>query len=79
MKSKHRETGLAFGAAQASAELLQKDKRAFRGTQEEHGVNLRHIDAFVEEVDAKHHPHLAVPKVPQRSLTFISRRVRRYG
>ena len=59
----HGQTGLAVGASQPSTELLKKHQRALRGAQKQDGVDLRDIDAFVEQVDAEDHAAQAVPKV----------------
>ena len=38
-----------------------------------------HVDAFVEEVDAEDHVHLAVSQVAQRRLTIVGGRIGRDG
>ena len=59
----HGQAGLGLGAPQTTTELLQKDESAFGRTQEENGVDLRHVDAFVEQIDAEHHVYFPVPQI----------------
>ena len=44
---------LAGGSAQASAELLKEQRRALGRAQQQQGVDVRHVDALVEEVDGE--------------------------
>jgi hypothetical protein len=58
--------GQAFflaGSAQAAAELLEIDDVAFGGAQKEHAVDLRDIDALVEDIDDEKDVEAAVGKV----------------
>jgi hypothetical protein len=46
----HRAYRLAFGQPQATAQLLEEECRAVRGTQQQKGVNGGNVDTFVEKV-----------------------------
>jgi hypothetical protein len=59
----HGQAGLAGGAAQAPAQLLQEDGGALGGAQEQHGVDLGHVDALVEQVDREDGVDLSVTQV----------------
>ena len=51
---------LAFGQPQAAAELLEKDGGAFGGPEEEDGIDLRYVDALVEQIDGEDNVDFAV-------------------
>ena len=56
----------AFGAAEASAELLQEDGGALGWAEHEHDVDGGDVDAFVEQVDGEQDLDLAVSEVGER-------------
>ena len=60
--------------SQAAAELLEEDGRALGRPEEEDGVDLRHVDAFVEEVDGEE-----TLTVPARSVAQRAARDRRWS
>ena len=45
--------GLALGAAQPAPQLLEEDRGALCGAEQQDGVHLRQVQAFVEEVDGE--------------------------
>ena len=45
---------LAGGLAQATAELLQEERRALGRAEHQHRVDCRDVDAFVEQVNGEH-------------------------
>ena len=47
---------------QTAAQLLQKDDRGLRWPQHQNGLDRRHVDALVEDVDGEHHAQRPVPK-----------------
>ncbi len=55
---------LAFAESKAAAELLNKDSPAMRCSHEDDQVNVRDIDAFIEEVDAGHEVQVAHAEAP---------------
>ena len=59
----HGQTGLTVRPTQASAELLKKDQRTLGRSEKQHGVDLGHVDPFVEQVDAEDDVDRAVPQV----------------
>lgn len=59
----HGQAGLAGRAAKAAAQLLQEDGGTLGGTQEEKGVHLGDVEAFVEEVDSEDGVDLAIPQL----------------
>jgi hypothetical protein len=65
-------------AAQPAAELLEEHGRAFRRPQKKHGVDLRDIDAFVEEVDGEEAVDLPLFEFAQRVVAFEAGAVRRH-
>jgi len=50
---------------------LQEDGRALGGTKEKHGVNLRDVDAFVEEINGEEDVHVSVPKRCQTGSAIL--------
>ena len=60
-----RQHRLAPRAAQTAAELLQEDRRALRRAEEQHRVDLREVEALVEEVGGEEAVHLAVSPLLQ--------------
>ncbi len=56
----HRDARLAARPAQPAAELLDEDRGALRGAEEEEGVDVGQVDAFVEEIDAEEGTDVAV-------------------
>ena len=56
---KHGQALFVFGQTQAAAKLLQEDRQRFRGPQEQNGVDLRNIDAFVVNIHNKDEAHFA--------------------
>ena len=58
------EDGLAMSAAKAAAKLLHEDRRALGGPQEQHGVDIGDVEAFVEHVDGEEHIHFCCPELP---------------
>ena len=63
--------GLALGAAQASAELLEEEGGAVGGAEQEEGVHHRDVDALVEEVYREDHVDLACGEVGQGDAAFV--------
>ena len=59
----HGHAVLALVAPQAAAELLQEDEGALGRPQEQDRVDLREVDALVEQVDGEERPDLAGPQV----------------
>ena len=53
-KSSTVQSVLAVGAAQAAAELLQEERRALGRAQQQQRVDVRDVDALVEQVDGEH-------------------------
>ena len=49
----HGQDGLVLRTPQAAAELLQEDGCALGGTEQQHGVDVGHVEALVEEVDGE--------------------------
>ena len=58
-KVKHREALLLGGMAQAATELLEKDRQALGGAQEEDGVDLRHVHPCAQLVHGEEKGELA--------------------
>jgi hypothetical protein len=50
----HRQARLVVGQSQATAELLQEHGRTFRWPKKRDGVDLWHVDAFIEQVHCEH-------------------------
>ena len=75
----HGQHVLAFGAAQAAAELLEEDRGALGGAQHEHDVDGGDVDALVEQVDGEQHLHLAVSQIGERLASVGVGRLRRDG
>ncbi len=46
----HGQDGLAVGPPQTTPDLLQEDRRALCGAQQQDRVDLRKVESFVEEV-----------------------------
>ena len=61
---------LARRLAQASPELLEEQGRALGRAQHQDGVDVRNVDALVEQVDGEHHPDPTGGQVPQRGLAL---------
>lgn len=57
--------------AQAAAELLEKQRRALRGAQEQQHVDEREIDALVVEVAGEQHVDLAIAQLLRRGVTEL--------
>src|SRR5947208_15182178 len=57
-----REAVLAVGSSQATTELLKEDSRALGRSQEEHGVDIGKINAFVEQIHAEDTLDVTQPK-----------------
>ncbi len=68
---------LAFGAAQASTELLEEDGGALGRAQHEYDVDGGDVDALVEQVDGEQDLHTSVAEVVQCLASLIVGRVRR--
>ena len=58
-KSSTVQSDLPVALAQAAAELLQEQGRALGRPQEQERVDVRHVDALVEQVDGEHDVRLA--------------------
>ena len=61
------------GEPEAAAQLLQEDSRALGRAQEQHGVDLGDVEAFVEEVDREEDVDLAVAQRGQGVAAVRSR------
>ena len=59
----HGQAGLAVRPSQTATELLEKYQRTLSWAQKEDGVDLWNVHPFVEEVDAEHDVHRAVPQI----------------
>lgn len=57
-KVKYGQAVFVLCQSQAAAQLLQKNSHAIRRTQEQHRVDCRNIDAFVEQIDDKEERNL---------------------
>ena len=68
---------LVLGLAQPAAELLEEQRRTLRRAEHEHGVDSRHVDTLVEQVDGEHHVHVAGRQLAQCLLPFRCRRLTR--
>jgi len=66
------ESGLAFTQSEATTKLLDKDPTAMRHTQEGDEVDVRDINAFIEDINACDHWHAAKPELVQEDLTGLS-------
>jgi len=69
-----REAVLAIPRAQPAAELLQEDDRRLGRAQHQHGVDLGHVEPFVEDVHAEH--ELEPRPLPTRRPEQIRLRVK---
>ncbi len=63
---------LPFGEAEPPPELLEKDRETLGGAEEEDGVHLRDINAFVVEVDNEDEMDLPCNQTPLDSGTLFS-------
>src|SRR6266545_700223 len=57
----HGKAWLVVVEPESTAELLEKHRRAVGGPQEQHGVDCRNIDTFVEQVDREDRVNLPSP------------------
>jgi hypothetical protein len=62
---------------ETTTQLLQEHRGALGWSQEEHRVDLRDIDAFVEEVYREDHIHAPLTQCPKRIFSFFSTRAGR--
>ena len=62
----HHQALLAFGFAQATAELLKEEDLRLGRAQHQHGVDCRQVDPLVEQVDREDHLQPAVGELFQR-------------
>src|ERR1035437_997610 len=65
----------SLGLAQSTAELLQEDCCTLCWPEEEHRVDLREVEAFVEEVDREQDVHLPLYEPPARRISHVARRI----
>ena len=63
---------LPGGLAQASPELLEEERRAVGWAEEQKRVDVRNVDALVEEIDREDDAHLPVVEVAQRGPSLVS-------
>ncbi len=78
-KSRTVQYALSLRLAQASAELLEEQRRALGRAQHEHGVDVGDVNAFVEQVDGEHGLHVARGEVAQRCFALGSGAVAPHG
>ena len=71
----HRAERLALRLAQPATELLEEQRRTLGRSQHQDGVDGRHVDALVEQVDREHDLHVAGRELPQRRLPLGPRTV----
>ena len=71
----HRTQRLVFGDPQATAQLLQKQRGALGGAQHQDGVDARHVDALVEQVDREDDLDSSFPQVPDCGSAIRVRRL----
>jgi hypothetical protein len=64
---------LAFpgGLPQASPQLLEEERRTVRRTEQQERVDVRYVDALVEEVDREDDAHLPVRQVAERRSPLV--------
>jgi hypothetical protein len=63
MKSKTCEHRLAQRSPQPAAKLLEEDRGALRGTQEQHRVDFGDVETLVEQVGREQGGHLTVAQL----------------
>lgn len=68
----HRQAVLVAAPSQTAAELLKKDERALGRPEKEDRVDLRHVDAFIEDVDREEAVDLAVAQAPERAIAYVA-------
>ena len=68
----HRQHRLSFRPPQPPPELLEKDGGALRRPEHENGVDLRQVDAFVEEIHGEDGSKLPLPQSRKRRTPFVS-------
>ena len=61
--------------SQATAELLQEERRALGWAQEQQGVDIRDVDALVEQVDGEDDVDSAGVEIAKRRRSFLHRAV----
>jgi hypothetical protein len=71
----HRAERLVLRFPEPSAELLQEEGRALGRPQHEHGVDVRDVDTFVEQVDREHGSHAPLREIAQGSFSLGPRAV----
>ena len=70
-------TGLAVSEPEAATELLEEERRAFGRAKEEDRVDLRDVDAFVEQIHSEYGVDPSIAKRDQGVATLLGRRLRR--
>ena len=76
-KIQHREALFPLAKAQASSQLLQKNRQRLGRTQKQHGIDFRDIDAFVIKIDHEDQAHLAGHQLRLRVPSLLVRRLSR--
>ena len=67
----HRQHPLSFRPPQSPPELLEKHGGALRRSEHEHGVHLRQVDPFVEEIDGEDGSKLPSSQSRKRRSPYI--------
>ena len=66
---------LSRAAPEAASELLEEDRRALRGAEEEERVHVGDVDALVEEVDDAEDLDAPAGEVTLGAAALLARRV----
>ena len=69
-----RQYSLVIRAPEASAELLEEDRRGLRRAQHQDRVNHRDIESLIEEVDSEQAHDLAAPQLREPLLPLVGPR-----
>jgi hypothetical protein len=65
----HEAAGLAGVMTEPTSELLEEQRRALRGAEEEQGIDKGHVDALVVEIAHEHHVDCALGEEPFNVVT----------
>src|SRR3954464_1628349 len=69
----HRADALSLGLPESPSKLLKEESRAIGRSQEQEGVDARHVDALVEEIDRKDNANAALGEILEGSDALVAR------
>ena len=70
-KVQHGQVLFAFAGTKPAPQLLQKDNRRFRRSEEHYQIHRRNIQALIKHIHGKDHPDLFLSQPLNRTITFL--------